>query len=247
MVEIVGRDVSAEQLAVRWPPLALARFEKPKGPVELRLVAEGDAVGDEIEVTVDGEPSSGGWDRLESDLALFASERIAGLVAIHAAVIIRGAEALLVPGTSHAGKSTLCLAAAGVGARVLTDEYALVDPITGRVAGWRRPVRARRPDGAIDRLDIAVASDPVAVGLVALVAYDADPAHLWAPISGAEAVMGLLANTVCAQSRPDEALDAALALARSSQAVAGSRGEAIQAIVELLALIDGRAGSAGTG
>ena len=51
------------------------------------------------------------------------------------------------------------------------------------------------------------------------------------------AVLGLLANTVCARSRPDEALDAALAIARSARAVAGPRGEAADAVVELLALL----------
>ena len=106
-------------------------------------------------------------------------------------------------------------------------------------------MRVRRPGGGVDRLDLATESGPVQVGLFALITYDAGAAQSWAPISRADAVLGLLANTVCARSRPDEAFDAALAIARSTPAVAGRRGEAAQAIVELLALLDDSAPLAG--
>ena len=106
-------------------------------------------------------------------------------------------------------------------------------------------MRVRRPGGGVDRLDIATESGPVPVGLVALVRHDANATQSWAPISRADAVLGLLANTVCARSRPDEALDAALAIARSAPAIAGPRGEAAQAIAELLALLDASAPTAG--
>ena len=179
-----------------------------------------------------------GRDRVESELALFTSERLTGLVAVHAAVIAQESKALIVPGTSGAGKSSLAVAAAAAGAVVLSDEYALIDPTSGLVTGWRRAVRVRQPGGGVDRLDLATESGPIPVGLIALVAYAGVSAQSWAPISRAEAVLGLLANTVCARSRPDEALDAALAIARPARAVAGPRGEAADAIVELLELLD---------
>ncbi len=238
VVEIATPETAFDALTARWPPLGLAQVNAPPGPVTLRLEAEAHSTADDFVVIVDGQPAGGGWDRFESELALFSAERLAGLVAVHAAVIIRGSAALLVPGTSGAGKSTLCVAAAAAGARVLTDEYALVDPLSGRVSGWRRPVRVRRPDGGVDRLDLAVASDPVPVGLVALVTHQPGSEQSWAPVSGAEAVLGILANTVCAQSRADESLDAALVIARSAHAVAGLRGEAEIAIVELLDMLD---------
>ena len=152
-------------------------------------------------------------------------------------MIVQGSSALIVPGTSGAGKSTLCVAAVAAGAEVLSDEYALVDPTSGLVTGWRRAVRIRRPGGCADRLDLATESGPVPVGLIALVAHAGESARSWAPVSGAEAVLGLIANAVCAQSRPDEALDAALAVTRSAPAIAGLRGEAGDAIVELLDLL----------
>lgn len=237
-IEVTVSGDSTDSLSDRWPPMGLTRSDLPIGPVLRHLtVATRGPVG-EATVTVDGEASPGGWDRVESELALFAAERVAGLVAVHAAVIVRETRALVVPGTSGSGKSTLCVAAVAAGAKVLTDEYALVDPITGRVTGWRRPVRVRLPGGGVDRRDLTVASDPLPVGLVALVAHKPFAKRSWAPISAAETVLGLLANTVCARSRSDEALDAALAIGRSARAVGGTRGEANEVIEELLALAD---------
>ena len=228
VVEVTVHCTVAEALLERWPPVGLVRSDQLIGPIVHQI-----AVGR----SVDDGRSFRSWDRIESELALFASERLADLVAVHAAVIVQDALALVVPGASGAGKSTLCLAAHAAGAIVLSDEYALVDPSSGRVTGWRRPVRIRQPDGGVDRRDIARTSDPVTVGLVALVNHTSDTADSWAPISGAETVLGLLANSVCARSRPDAALDAALAIARLAPAVAGQRGEAANAVIELLALL----------
>lgn len=225
VVEVAVHPSIAEALTDRWPPIGLTRSDQPVGSVVHR-------------VTVSRAEDSGGpragWDRVESELALFASERLAGLIAIHAAVIVRGSTALVVPGSSGVGKSTLCVAARATGAAILSDEYALIDPVSGMVSGWRRPVRVRLPGGGTDRLDIASVSGPVPVGLVAFVTHTPHTPPSWAPLTRAEAVLGLLANTICAQSRPDEALDAALAVARSARAVAGTRGEAAEAIVSLL-------------
>lgn len=227
-VEVVVHHTIADALIERWPPRGLEMSARPDGPISHHIsVTRVDANG--------GQGPS--WDRLESELALFASERLTGLVAVHAAVIVHGSRALIVPGTSGAGKSTLCAAAHAVGATILSDEYALVDPVSGLVMGWRRAVRIRRDDGGAERLDIATESDPVPAGLIALVTHDGASEPSWAGITGAEAVLGLLANTVCAQSRPDDALDAALALAGSTSAVAGRRGEASESIAQLLDLL----------
>ena len=81
------------------------------------------------------------WDLLERSLAVFAAHRLSRLVAVHAAVIGWHGRALVVPAVSGGGKSTLSLAAHQVGASVMSDEYALIDPETGFVTGWHRPVR----------------------------------------------------------------------------------------------------------
>ncbi len=48
----------------------------------------------------------------------------------------------------------------------------------------------------------------------------------------------MLSHTICTRSRPDDALDAVLQVTRSAQAVSGGRGEATEAIGQLLALLE---------
>jgi hypothetical protein len=228
----------------RWPPEGLTAVASDHAtggvpPADLTLSLAVDFVSGRAVATVDGHESPGGWERIESELALFAADRRHGWVAVHAAVIAHDDGVLLVPGTSGAGKSTLCVAAAEAGATVMSDEYAMVQPSTGLVRGWLRPVRVRRP-GGVDRLDLAVPTDPLPVRLIAAVAHRPGAGVTWNDASAADAVVHLMANTVCARSRPDESLDAALAVARSAKCVAGDRGEAADAIVALLALMDER-------
>lgn len=61
-------------------------------------------------------------------------------VVLHAAVVERGGRALIMPAPPGSGKSTLCAALAYSGWRLLSDEFALVDPETGVVHPVPRPI-----------------------------------------------------------------------------------------------------------
>ena len=241
VIEVVVARHLHDELARRWPLLGMACLsEKPAaGEMAGRL-----GVGDDGLFVPDGtnpvgqNPDEATWGVLEQTLTAVAVERLPHLVAVHAAVIARQGVALLVPASSGAGKSTLTVAAAEAGAEVLSDEYALIDPDTGLVTGWPRPVRVRGADGTEERLDLAVESEPLPVGLVAAVAYEPGTSNAWTPIAGSEIVLELLANTICARTRPDSSLDAAMAVARRAQGVKGVRGGAAEALRDLLALLD---------
>jgi hypothetical protein len=58
--------------------------------------------------------------------------------------------------------------------------------------------------------------------------------------SQGETVVALLANTVCAQSRPSDAFGAAVAEARLVNGVRGTRGEAVLAIAEIRRMLSDR-------
>lgn len=223
-----------EELERRWPALGLERRYEPNEPVEARF-----GLSDTWMVVPDREPSgldpsAEAWDHLETELTLFAVTRMTHLVPVHSAAIAWKGSVLVVPSRPEGGKSTLALAAHALGARVLSDEYTLIDPDTGLVTGWPRSVRRRNPDGPADLLDIAVPSEPLPVGLVALVEFDPD-GDGWSPISGADAVAGILAHTLCSRSRPDDAFDAVLKVVRSAPTVRGTRSDATEAIEALLA------------
>ena len=61
-------------------------------------------------------------------------------VVVHAAVVERAGRGLILPAPPGSGKSTLCAALSYAGWRLFSDEFALVDPETGRVWPVPRPI-----------------------------------------------------------------------------------------------------------
>ena len=59
---------------------------------------------------------------------------------LHAAVVARGNQALLLPGAPGAGKSTLCAGMVARGWRLLSDELALIRPERGDLVPLPRPI-----------------------------------------------------------------------------------------------------------
>lgn len=249
VIEVAVHPSLVPELERRWPPVGLDRRFEPTEPIEGRV-----GLSNEWIIVPDREPSGDSpppvaWDLLEQTLTLFSAQRLTRLVAVHSAAIAHNGRVMVVPARSEGGKSTLSVAAHRAGATVLSDEYTLIDPTNGLVTGWTRPVRRRRdetegePDdeGEIERLDIAVPSAPMPVGLIASVVYDPDATEssgTWQPISAAEATVELLAHTICARTQPHDSLDAALHVTRTAYAVAGPRGDADIAVRELLDLLD---------
>jgi HprK-related kinase A len=61
-------------------------------------------------------------------------------IVAHAAVVERHGRVLMMPAASGSGKSTLCAALACSGWRLFSDEFALIDPETGRLWPAPRPI-----------------------------------------------------------------------------------------------------------
>lgn len=61
-------------------------------------------------------------------------------VVVHAAVVERYGQVLVMPAASGSGKSTLCAALTYAGWRLLSDEFALVDPVTLDILPVPRPI-----------------------------------------------------------------------------------------------------------
>ena len=96
---------------------------------------------------------------------------------IHAAVVARGENALLLPGRPGAGKSTLCAALINRGWRLLSDEMALIDPLTGSVTPIPRPVSLKNAS-----IDVIQRFAPEAVfGPVINDTHKGTVAHIKAP------------------------------------------------------------------
>ncbi len=59
---------------------------------------------------------------------------------IHAAVVEKNGQGVILPAPPGSGKSTLCAALVGRGWRLLSDELAVIDPATGKLIPIPRPV-----------------------------------------------------------------------------------------------------------
>jgi hypothetical protein len=171
----------------------------------------------------------------------FAAVRTDRWVVLHAGVVSHEGHAIVLPGRSHAGKSTLVAALVRAGARYCSDEYAVLDD-DGLVHPFAKPLSLRPHDGGLARLvDAAqlgpVEVSPVAIGSVFALEYSPDAA--WGPVAmtRGEATMCLIDNAVAARNRftlVRRTVSAALGLA--PRAWRGRRGEADDAACEILAL-----------
>lgn len=225
-VRIVITGDKTESPGDWWPVMGLEQIAAGSDPVTT--------------LAVDCRTPSG-WDRLESDLALFTAERLADVVAVHAGVVRVGTTVIVLPGRSFSGKTTLCAAALDAGHEVLSDEYALVRP-DGLITGYHRRLRVRLPDGLSERRPAHPTTGPLEVSLVAMLTFRAgegSPVLDLQEMTSAEVALALLDNTVCAQSRPEESFRAAVAVARMARGVEGTRGEAAAALAELIRVAQG--------
>lgn len=170
-------------------------------------------------------------DTLASRLRLFIAERARGRVFVHAGVVGWRGRAILVPGRSMAGKSTLVAELVRAGATYYSDEFAVLDA-RGRVHPFAKPL-SLRADGETQQTHVAIAEfggragvKPLPVGLVLATEYKAGAR--WRPrrLTQGQGMLALLAHVVTARTAPAPALTALQRVAETAQVFAGRRGDA---------------------
>jgi hypothetical protein len=176
-------------------------------------------------------------DVLESELQLSVARLARPEVFVHAGVVAVDGRALIVPGRSGTGKTTLVRALVEAGATYYSDEYAVLDR-EGRVHPYARRPSVRVPAGHKERHRVPRVRGrrPVPVGMIVETRYSTEARWNPAPLSAGECVLALLANTVPARDRPAEVL---AVLARTTEGARGfrsDRGGAKQTARSLIAL-----------
>ncbi|HEY3997747.1 MAG TPA: hypothetical protein VGO93_02700, partial [Candidatus Xenobia bacterium] len=140
------------------------------------------------------------------DLGTFLADHAVDRILVHAGVVGWRGRAMLFPATSQGGKSTMVEYLVRHGAEYYSDEYAAIDPV-GRVHPWPRWLSLRQPGGKVRRVrPTRPGQDPLPIGLVLLTRYQ-EGAHFTPEVVAAGAgVLEVLAHTVAARTRPQEAL-----------------------------------------
>jgi hypothetical protein len=194
-----------------------------------------EAAGGEYFVSRDGERllkvnGEGAVDYLETQVRQQVSIRSPEKVFMHAGVVGFGDRAVVVPGLSHSGKTTLVVALLNAGASYLSDEYAVLDT-GGLVHPFTKPLSIRASDGTAKDLPVqalgGVASHTaLPVGLVVLSTYR--EGARWRPtrLSGGDGVLKLLRHTAQTRERPASSLEVLRRMVEDATVLSGERGEA---------------------
>lgn len=176
--------------------------------------------------------------KLANELHFEIASTSTDFVFVHAGVVSWSGRAIVLPGRSMSGKTTLVRALLEQGATYFSDEYAVLDP-NGLVHPYARPLRVRSADGptetrAVGDFTNLIGAEPVPLGLVAVLKFDPDTRLDLVPISPGAAALALLDNTVRVRDAPASSIRAATE-AGQALGLGGTRGEASEAAVALLA------------
>jgi hypothetical protein len=170
--------------------------------------------------------------------------RLSGFAIVHAGVVAHAGIAILLPGSSRCGKSTLVAELVRRGAVYFSDEYALVDA-GGWVHAYPRALMLR--DGSPGQrpflpseLGAKVAEAPLRAGLILALRYAGQEACNLENMSHGEALLLLLRNT------PQVLEESPQILSHLRQALAGAvcysgvRGDAGAAADRILRMAEAR-------
>lgn len=173
--------------------------------------------------------------QLRISLGLAAPDRIF----VHAGVVVHEDRAIVLPGLSLSGKTSLVVALIHAGAAYCSDEFAVLDN-RGRVHPYPQPLRGdnhtalRTKQGTPESEHIA-GEDPLAIGLVVFATYR--PRAVWNPrrLSAGRGALAMVEHTLGPRERPDEAIRVIKRAIAGAVILQGERGEAAHVAAEILA------------
>jgi hypothetical protein len=176
----------------------------------------------------------GVYETLEEDLKLHVAAAAPSRVFVHAGVVGWRGGAIVLPGRTFAGKSTLVDALVRAGATYYSDEYAVFDR-RGRVHPFARPLKLRARTGAPEQTrELPVGTRPLPVRLVALTHYKAGARWRSRALSPGQALLALMESTVPVRQRPEATLTTLRAIVTRAPVIQGVRGEVEEAVERLL-------------
>lgn len=176
---------------------------------------------------------------LGRDLKIFVAQFATREVLVHAGVVAWNGAAIVLPGRSESGKSTMVASLLAAGAAYYSDEYAVVRD--GRIWPYPAPLHLRGADGAgerwieVDReLGATVGRRPLRPALVLLTEYQRggfwrEPRRL----STGAAVAETMWHVAAARERPAFVIDTLTQAFSGARAYQGARGDPADVIAWL--------------
>jgi hypothetical protein len=178
---------------------------------------------------------------LESRAHQYVAANAESSVFVHAGVVSWQGKAIVLPGRSYCGKSTLVMALVNAGATYYSDEYAVLDS-DGRVHPFRRLPRLRPDFPKLESFPVGLTHDtplgPLPVGLVISTRYD--PAGVWQPrrLTPGGTLLTLLENTVAVRRQAELSVRTLKNAVASAVGLQSKRTDAVSAAQNILQSIN---------
>jgi len=162
---------------------------------------------------------------------------------VHAGVVGWQDRAIVMPGASFAGKTTMVQAWLEAGATYYSDEFAVLDT-AGRVHPFARPLSVRDGSTMWSRrvpagsLGAQCGTTSLPIGLVLVTSYRAGAC--WRPrrLTTARTLIELMRHAIAARGDPAHSMPILNRAVSESTALAGLRGEARPLVAAVLQLLD---------
>jgi hypothetical protein len=190
------------------------------------------------------------FDRLETDARLFVAELASDRLFVHAGVVSWQGKAIVIPGRSYSGKTTMVAELVKAGAVYYSDEYAVFDA-HGLVHPFPKALELRQPGQwqqsriSVEQLGGRAGRGPIPLGLVLVSGFKAGVRWRPQPISFGQAALALLANTVSARRNPEQALAILEKAVVRAESIRGMRGDAGEIVASILQRIEKKGESRG--
>jgi hypothetical protein len=160
-------------------------------------------------------------------------------VFVHAGAVAWNGRAIIIPGRTLSGKSTLVTELVRAGAIYMSDEYAVLDG-EGRVYPFPKPISlraeptAKQMDIPVETIGGTVARKSMPAGLVLISTYKA--AARWRPrqLTPGEGVLAMLSHTLAGRLAPTRVFKALESVAATAPVVKSARGEAAEIVPQIL-------------
>lgn len=176
---------------------------------------------------------------LDAELRKYIALHAPDHVFVHAGVVGVKDHAIVLPGRSFAGKTTLVVALVNAGAEYWSDEYAVLDA-NGLVHPYPKPLSMRINDTRetneqpVENLGGRAGDRPLPVAVIAFTTYYPEAAWALRACTAGEGAVKLLEHSIAARSRPQQVLAAVRRAATDALILEGDRGDADQAASTLL-------------
>jgi hypothetical protein len=180
-------------------------------------------------------------DLLESRVTLHVAEMAGDRVFLHAGVVGWQGQALVLPGRSYVGKTTLVRELMRLGAMYYSDEFAVLDT-DGLVYPFAKPLGirvewARQEMQTAESLGGLTGTEPLPVGLVILCKYW--PGARWKPerLSPGQGLLQLVTHAIPARRKPAVVMDVLERVVEHAPVLTGTRGAARRVAARILSLM----------